>query len=229
MSTQFTRRQFVAMSAAAAASIAVPTQALAASPASPKSSSTRAKKKNMNVLVIHGSPNENGNTGELVDIATETLKANGHSVNRMNAVDMDISPCIACMECQRTSGELGCIYEDDGTKALNAMIEADAVIITSPLYFAAFTAHIKPLIDRSFALCRKFGTKDHFSFVANKPTLFLSTGAGPYKKNGEILEGSCDDYVRFLKLDKIDFFYASSKPALSEEKKKELKALVASL
>lgn len=229
MSEKISRRQFVTLTASTAAAIAAPINVLAESKTPTKTITNRLTKKNMNVLVLHGSPKENGNTAGLVDIATEELKKKGHTVTRMNAVDMEVEPCIACMECQKSGNEFYCINEDDGTKALKAMIEADAIIITSPLYFAAFTAHIKPLIDRSFAMSRKFGTKQHFSFVADKPVLFLSTGAGPYKNNGEILEGSCNDYVRFLKLDKVDFFYASSKPAVSEAKKQELRQLVAAL
>ena len=229
MSNQISRRQFLAMTATAAAAVAAPIDLTTNNALAQKTVSSRKKIKNMNVLVLHGSPNEAGNTADLVDIATDILEAKGNKVERLHIADLEIAPCIACMECQKNPSNPGCIYEDDGATVLDAMIKADALIITSPLYFAAFTAHIKPLIDRSFALCRKFGTKDHMSFVQNKPTLFLSTGAGPYKKNGEILEGSCNDYTRFLKLDKIDFFYTSSKPAISEAKKAELKSLVSML
>lgn len=229
MSSEISRRKFIAMTTTAAAAIAAPVTLIADESHAQQVPSARKKMKNMNVLVLHGSPHEDGNTAGLIDIATETLTKNGHKVQRIHVADLEVAPCIACMECQKNPNKPGCVFEDDGASTLEAMIQADALIITSPLYFAAFTAHIKPLIDRSFALCRKFGTKDHMSFVANKPTLFLSTGAGPYKNNGEILEGSCNDYTRFLKLDKVGFFYASSKPAVSDEKKAELKALVETL
>ena len=221
MTKNLSRREFITTTAGAAAAMAIPAISLAGNE---KTSSTAAPKqlKSANVLIIHGSPKVDGNTSELVDVATAFLKENGHTVDRVNIVDEEVSPCIGCMACQENAKEIGCIYEDDGTFLLNKIIAADAVIITSPLYFGTFTAVMKPLIDRCFALSCGFGTANHTSLVEGKRVMFLSTGGGEYKNNGEILAGSCKDFTHYLKLDSYDFFYAQSTPAVATADKREL-------
>lgn len=222
MKSEISRRTFLGQAACAVATVAVPASALSKTKANAALNTQKKIGSNQKVLILHGSPNIDGNTGKLVKIFSNEMEKRGHTVERVNIAEKEITPCIGCMTCQETTGELGCIYEDEGTTLLNAMISADMVVITSPLYFATFTSQIKPLIDRSLAFVSGLGTKNHKSLVKGKKTFFISTGAGGYKKNGEILEGSYNDMIRFLAFDSYGFFYAQSSPKVSEQDQQRL-------
>ena len=59
--------------------------------------------------------------------------------------DKKIAYCTACNACDK-SGR--CVIEDDAPDILRKIWTADAVIISTPIYFMGPPAHLKALIDR---------------------------------------------------------------------------------
>jgi len=98
------------------------------------------------ILGIVGSPRVGGNTELLV---TEVLKAaeeEGAEIELIRLANREISPCDACLIC-RESGE--CRIKDDFQYVFQKMVEADGMILASPVYFSSATPKIKALIDRA--------------------------------------------------------------------------------
>ena len=130
----------------------------------------------MKVLGINGSPRSGGNSQYLMTCFMAEMKAGGHDTQVLNVPKLKINPCIGCGNCE-TKGV--CIFKDDFTNIfLPAVIKADIVVISSPIYFYAFPAALKALVDRIQVMwSRKYRLKmDEFK-ARNRKGVLLAVGA----------------------------------------------------
>lgn len=98
------------------------------------------------ILGIVGSPREGGNTEYIVAETLKTMEKYGVETELVRLSDKEIKPCDACLSC-RTKED--CWIEDDLNSIFNKMINADGIILSSPVYFGSATPQIKALIDRA--------------------------------------------------------------------------------
>jgi multimeric flavodoxin WrbA len=112
----------------------------------------------MKVLGILGSPRKGGNTELLLEEALKGAEAEGAEVERLRLTDYNIIPCKECLACYK---EGNCIILDDMAKIYPKLLEADIILLASPIFFYGVTAWAKALIDRCQALwSRKYHLKD---------------------------------------------------------------------
>jgi len=102
------------------------------------------------ILILKGSPREKGNSAVLADQLFAGAKEAGAKVESVYLHGMDIQPCDACDVCQ--NGYEGCIIEDDMQSLYPKITEADAIVISSPIYWFTISAQTKLCIDRWYAL-----------------------------------------------------------------------------
>ncbi len=143
----------------------------------------------MNVLGIFGSPRRGGNTELLLEEALKGAETGGAKVERLYLSDLTITPCKECHGCDATGN---CVILDDMQKLYPQLLQADVVILASPIFFYGVTAWTKALIDRSQALwSRKYLLKDASLGKEGKKRkgFFISVGAtkGPRVFEGAIL------------------------------------------
>ena len=111
----------------------------------------------MKALAINGSPRKGGNTETLLRKALEPLATAGHGTDYVQVGGTRIRGCTACGACGRMKNKR-CVIEDDVFNlAFAKMLEADAILIGSPVYFADATAETKALIDRAGRVARANG------------------------------------------------------------------------
>ena len=111
----------------------------------------------MKALAINGSPRKGGNTEILLRKVLEPLAAAGHKTDFMQVGGTRIRGCTACGACGRLKNKR-CVIEDDiFNLAFAKMLDADAIVIGSPVYFADVTAETKALIDRAGRVARTNG------------------------------------------------------------------------
>ncbi len=102
-----------------------------------------------NVIAINGSPRSNGNTSILMRHIMEELENAGIATEEVNLGGRVARGCTACMEC-REMQDGHCVYDDDIVNTcIDKMVEADGIILGSPVYFLDVTAEMKGLIDRA--------------------------------------------------------------------------------
>ena len=107
---------------------------------------------NINILGICGSPRK-GNTFQMVKKALEAAhEVQGISTSFIH-VRGKISPCLDCNKCPVNPPEKFCIISDKMDEIYPKLIEADGIIIGSPVYFGTVTAQTKAFMDR----CRPLG------------------------------------------------------------------------
>ena len=141
----------------------------------------------MKVLGIFGSPRRGGNTELLLEEALKGAEKEGAKVERLYLSDFTITPCKECHGCDHTGN---CVILDDMEKIYPILLEADVVILASPIFFYGVTAWAKALIDRSQALwARKYLLKDPSLSKEGKKRkgFFISVGA---TKGQKIFEGA---------------------------------------
>ena len=75
----------------------------------------------------------------------------GHTVRRFDAAMMKIGGCHACQTCFKTGK--ACSFDDDFNTIAPEILEADAVVFTTPVYWYSIPAQIKGVIDRIYSFC----------------------------------------------------------------------------
>ena len=105
--------------------------------------------KKMKILVITGSPRKNGNSNTLADSFIKGAQEAGHSVVRFDSAFKKVHPCIACNKCGM-NGE--CVFKDDFEFIRDNIVDADAVVFATPMYYFGISAQIKAVIDRFYAI-----------------------------------------------------------------------------
>lgn len=108
------------------------------------------------IVVITGSPRKKGNSFAMTDAFIQAAEANGHTITRFDAAMKNVGGCRACETCFKTGK--ACSFDDDFNNIAPAILEADAVVFSMPVYWYSIPAQIKGVIDRLFSFV--IGGKD---------------------------------------------------------------------
>lgn len=117
------------------------------------------------ILVISSSPRKGGNSDTLCDQFILGAQETGHITEKIYLIEQRIGFCRACYACKETGV---CIQKDDVNAILDKMVNADVIVMATPVYYYTMNGQMKTLIDR--ALPRyyteiKISDKD-FYFIA---------------------------------------------------------------
>ena len=103
----------------------------------------------MYALGINGSPRKGGNTELLLQTVLDVLKAAGWETGLEQVGGTPIRGCIACSKCFKNKDGQCVQKKDNFNDIFSKMLEADAIILGSPTYFAALSADLKALVERA--------------------------------------------------------------------------------
>ncbi|HEY48504.1 MAG TPA: flavodoxin family protein [Dehalococcoidia bacterium] len=138
----------------------------------------------MKVLGIMGSPRIGGNTDLLLDEALRGAESQGADTEKIVVDKLKISPCREYYGCLRDGN---CVISDDMDDIYLKLLEADLVIVASPMFFYGLTAQVKALIDRCQALwARRYVLKQSPPDSTRKGA-FIAVGA---TKGKQLFDGS---------------------------------------
>jgi multimeric flavodoxin WrbA len=105
----------------------------------------------MKVIAINGSARPNGNTRKALELVANGLTENGHQVEIINLAEKKLNPCLACYKCKGTKK---CVQNDDINGIFAKMVEADGIILGSPVYFSNISSRMAMLIERTGIMAR---------------------------------------------------------------------------
>ena len=103
----------------------------------------------MKLLHLFGSPRPNGNTADISAEFCREAELRGAQIDTYHLNKLSYRGCQACFACKKSADR--CVLQDDITPALDAMQEADVILLSSPVYYTDVTAQLKGFIDRTFA------------------------------------------------------------------------------
>lgn len=98
-----------------------------------------------NVLIISASPRKGGNSDILCDQFLKGAQEAGHRVEKINLQGKKINYCLGCGVCNNTHV---CVQKDDMKPLLDKMVEADVIVLATPVYFYSMDGQLKTFIDR---------------------------------------------------------------------------------
>lgn len=101
----------------------------------------------MNVLMINGSPHEQGCTYTALREIQETLSRHGIASEILYLGKKPIAGCIACMHCKKTGT---CVFPDAANGIVERLDTIDAMIVGSPVYYAGPSGQLCAFLDRLF-------------------------------------------------------------------------------
>lgn len=102
----------------------------------------------MRVLAVNGSARKDGNTAILIRTAFKELEAEGIETEMVQFAGKSVHGCVACYKCFENKDKQ-CAFKDDLNPVIDKMVEADGIILASPVYFSDVTSEMKALIDRA--------------------------------------------------------------------------------
>ena len=136
------------------------------------------------VLVLSSSPRRGGNSDLLCDQFMVGAKEAGHVTEKIFLKDKKINYCTGCGTCLNEGKR--CPQKDDMAEVLEKMIDADVLVMATPVYFYTMCAQMKTLIDR---------TCSRYTEISNKEFYFIVTAAENSKKK---MERTIEGFRAFL-------------------------------
>ena len=104
----------------------------------------------MKVIGFNGSPRKNWNSAQMLESALEGAAASGAETKLIHLADLSFSGCRSCFACKRLGGSSfgRCAVKDDLGGPLAEALEADAIIISAPVYFGDVPGMVRNLFER---------------------------------------------------------------------------------
>ena len=148
------------------------------------------------VLGVVGSPRREGNTHILVSTILEGAKEAGAATDILFLNDLRIRECDGCHACWQRRP---CSKHDDMNDVYPKIVESDAIIFGTPVYWYGPTALMKAFIDRFVY----FNCPENRAKVRNKPAVT----AVPYEEDSpemaDLLVAFFEKSLRYLEMDLV--------------------------
>ena len=101
----------------------------------------------MKVLILNGSPREDGNTEIALKEMIHIFEEEGVETELVQIGRQDIRGCVACGYC---ADHGKCVFDDVVNELAPKLEAADGVVVASPVYFGSANATLIACLDRLF-------------------------------------------------------------------------------
>lgn len=128
----------------------------------------------MSIPIIWCSPNQDGLTAACKEAALRGVSSAGKSVEPIQLNALSIERCRVCGNGYGDCKEKGtCVIDDDLAEVYQKMVDAEAVVFITPVYWHDLSEPLKALMDR----VRRLETV-HNHFLKEKPCIFVAAAGG---------------------------------------------------
>lgn len=115
------------------------------------------------VLIISASPRKGGNSDLLCDQFLKGALEAGHQAEKVRLSEQKINYCLGCGACNTTHA---CVQKDDMEPLLEKTLQADVIVLATPVYFYSMNGQLKTFIDRLVPRYTDIKDKDFYFIVA---------------------------------------------------------------
>lgn len=148
----------------------------------------------MKVLAFNASPRKSkGTTDVLMEAFLDGAKKAGADVEKHHIADLDFGGCRGCFNCWWvTPGK--CVQRDDMDHLIPAIVDADLLLLGTPIYGRNVTHYLQKLVERTFIFSlpemeNKDGDTQHPGRIRKFPQGILAATAGfPDTSNFDIVK-----------------------------------------
>lgn len=102
----------------------------------------------MKVLLLNGSPNQQGCTYTALEEVAKALQNDNIETEIFHIGTQPIRGCMGCKKCRDNGNR--CIFDDVVNKALDKVEQADGLVLGSPVYYASANGSFVAFLDRLF-------------------------------------------------------------------------------
>ena len=145
----------------------------------------------MKTLVLIGSSRKQGATATEALAQARELDPTGQDTIVHFVHEMKVACCCGCEFCRK---EPACSQKDDMAGLIQEMLDSEAVIIASPVYFGALSGQLKTVCDRLYPVYRGRGK----SLLAGKKLYLVYTQHSPCDTYADVRKTAEDYLFRFL-------------------------------
>lgn len=101
----------------------------------------------MKVLMLNGSPKDNGNTARALEEMKKIFEKEGVEVVYYHVGNMTVKGCVSCAACYKIKK---CIVDDIVNELAEKLVDCDGMVVGSPVYYAAANSTLTTILDRLF-------------------------------------------------------------------------------
>ena len=133
----------------------------------------------MEIVCLLGSPRVRGNSAAIAKRFCGTTEKLGSNVQTYVLNKLKYRGCQACMTCKTKLDT--CVLKDELAQVLDAIREADILVMATPIYYGDVSSQLKAFIDRTFSyLVPDYATNPNPSRLASgKELVFIQTQGQP--------------------------------------------------
>ncbi len=141
------------------------------------------------IVVVNAGPRKGWNTDTLITEASKGAESAGAVVERFDLFRLEkYTGCISCFGCKKEKNKGHCICRDGLTPVLDAIREADGLIIGSPNYLSNMTASFRALYERLIFQSLTYNVENPCCNAHPIPALLIMTSNAPDTMYTELLE-----------------------------------------
>ncbi|MBQ3369731.1 MAG: flavodoxin family protein [Mogibacterium sp.] len=153
----------------------------------------------MKIVAVNAGPRKGWNTDTLITEAIKGAEAAGAEVQRFDLFRLEkYTGCISCFGCKREKNKGRCICRDGLTPVLDAIREADGLIIGSPNYLSGPTASFRALYERLIFQNLTYNLETPCCNTHPIPVIFIMTSNAPDDMYLEMLKGYQQTFSGFV-------------------------------
>jgi multimeric flavodoxin WrbA len=136
----------------------------------------------MRITILNGDPSPTSGFQNYLHAVSHRLMDSGHAVTVLDLAELDLKGCSGCFGCWvKTPGK--CVKRDDSERVCRAALDADLVLLASPLVMGFTTALLKRAADQMIQIIHPYfvvegGEAHHRARYARYPKFGLLLGAG---------------------------------------------------
>lgn len=145
--------------------------------------------KQMKIVVVTSSPHPKNESTSiyLAERFMDGAKSAGHDVFVFDAANEETHPCRGCDKCGMDGP---CVFKDAiETKLMPKMLEADMLVLTTPLYYYGMSAQLKTVVDRFYSRTGK---------LTGKKSMLIATAYNSADWTFEALAAHYNTLVRYM-------------------------------
>ena len=136
-----------------------------------------------------------GNSDILCDEFLRGAQDAGHKAEKIRVAEKKVAPCSGCYYCSTHGG--ACVHKDDMADILQKMIDADVIVLASPVYFYSISAQLKAVIDRTVARWLEVKDKEFYyiTTMADEEKSSADTTLACFRGYADCVEGAVEKGV----------------------------------
>ena len=151
------------------------------------------------IVAVNAGPRKGWNTETLITQASKGAEEAGADVQRFDLFRLEkYTGCISCFGCKKERFKGHCICRDGLTPVLDAIREADGLIIGSPNYLGEMTASFRALYERLIFQNLTYNVETPCCNDRMIPVLLIMTSNAPDTYYAQLLENYRQTLSRFV-------------------------------